>query len=243
MKNQLKAFIRRFFRNKGYLIAKHPRVDYTVLSIFDVLVLLMMRSQGTALRFVQVGANDGVYGDSISRYAFKYPWQGILVEPQPDIFAKLVENYRSAPAKSYFENCAIADKSCREITLWRQKPAAEGSFDSTIASARRRGEGMEAIQVPCMTLSELLDKHGWTQVNILLIDTEGLDFEVLKSLELSRCTPGIIQFEHGHLSPLEIDQAVALLQANAYHILYGGTQFDTLAVHQSLWVEWQNLRT
>lgn len=248
MKEKIKTAIRSWLRRQGFLIAKHPRTDYTQLSIFDLAIILMMRAQGNQVRFVQIGANDGVYGDSISRYAFKYPWQGILVEPQPDIFKKLVENYRSAPGRYCFENIAIAAANLREITLWRPKPSANGRFDSTIASARfnnassqatNAGQGMEPIQVPCLTLTELLTKHQWNEVDLLLIDTEGLDYEVLQTLDFSQVRPTVIQFEHGHLTPAEIDGAISLLHKNGYHIAYGGTCYDTIAIQQSAWDHWR----
>jgi FkbM family methyltransferase len=245
MKARLKRIIRNWFRNRGFLIVKHPRAAYQQLSIFDLGVNLMMRAQGANIRFVQIGANDGVYGDSISRYSLKHAWEGILVEPQPEVFQRLVENYRSAPGKCHFENVAIAGGHCSEITLWRPNPLAAGNSDSTVASVSRErtmsqakhGE-MEAIQVPCTTIKALLEKHQWFAVDILLIDTEGLDYEVLQTIDFSRIKPTIIQFEHGHLSPKEIDGAIALLNSHGYHIAYGGITFDTIAIHETAWERW-----
>lgn len=247
MKAILKREVRSWFQRRGFLVAKHPRVDYKQLSLFDLSVTLMMRAQGSNIRFVQIGANDGVFGDSISRYALNYPWEGILVEPQPEVFKKLVANYKLAPGKCKFENVAIAGEHNLEITLWRPRSSLAGPFDSTIASvnreraasqARRGDDGMEAIKVPCMTMSALLEKHGWAAVDILLIDTEGQDYEVLQTLDFGRSKPTIIQFEHGHLAPSEIDGAIALLHSHGYQIAYGGTKFDTIAIHKTAWDRW-----
>ena len=60
------------------------------------------------------------------------------------------------------------------------------------------------------------------------------DYDVLKSLNLAKTSPLIIQFEHGLLSPQEIDDAVNHLHSCGYRILYGGHQLnDTVALHSS----------
>ena len=88
--------------------------------------------------------------------------------------------------------------------------------------------------VPCATLDELIKKHGMSNIHILQIDAEGHDYQVLKTLNLAMNSPLIIQFEHGHLSPREIDGAVEYLNSHGYRILYGGTQIDTIALHESV---------
>ncbi len=87
-----------------------------------------------------------------------------------------------------------------------------------------------AFRVPCMTLDEVIKKYGFKEVHLLVIDTEGLDQQVLASLTLSRTQPLVIQFEHGHLSPTQIELAVSYLRRHDYAVLYGGIQTDTIAI-------------
>ena len=92
---------------------------------------------------------------------------------------------------------------------------------------------LQAFSVPCITLDELIARNEMGPIDILQIDTEGHDYNVLKTISLKTHKPLIIQFEHGHLSPVEINSAVSYLVENDYRILYGGLQCDTLALHQS----------
>ena len=57
--------------------------------------------------FVQIGAHDGIRDDPIRKYIVKSHWRGLLVEPVPHIFRKLVENYRDE-TQLIFENVAVA---------------------------------------------------------------------------------------------------------------------------------------
>ena len=246
LKNWISQKVRDFFFSRGYAIGKSPTLAFDQLRVFDLAVVALMRAKGQNLKFVQVGANDGIYGDSISRYALKYPWQGLLVEPQPDVFERLKNNYANAPGQMLFENVAIGASERRELVLYRSKAgqAAKDSYPSSVVSFRKDAVAgqlnlgamqLEEFKVPCMPLDDLLKKHQWTQIDLLLIDTEGLDYEVLKSISLKTYTPLIVQFEHGHLSPSDINSAVQYLAKHGYQILYGSRYLDTLALHSSIW--------
>src|SRR5579863_6851588 len=45
------------------------------------------------VRYVEVGANDGVIADPVFPWIEKHRLQGILIEPQKDIFNRLKKNY------------------------------------------------------------------------------------------------------------------------------------------------------
>jgi FkbM family methyltransferase len=239
-----KQFIRRSLRNRGYLIGKAPRGPFPRIPLFDLAIAALESLNGPALRFVQVGANDGVMGDSISRYALHRPWRGILIEPQPEVMVRLKENYAAASDRMIFENVAIGTAKDGELVLWRANiNDAKSHFASTVASANREAVAkqlhagvaeLERIAVPMLTLDTLLAKHGWDRFDLLLIDTEGMDLDVLRSIALDRHLPALIQFEHGHLSPSQIDAAFDLLANAGYALHFGGWFSDSLAMHSDL---------
>ena len=242
----VKQFIRNVAHRKGYRVGKYPSVAFQPFSVFDVCVLLLMRMKGEGLSFVQVGANDGHYGDSISKFALNYPWRGILIEPQPIIFEKLRQNYATASDRMIFENIAITGAETSELMLYRLRKVATkdavhaasvvSSSATTVAQQLGVGESeLEKFSVPCKTLDSLLSEHHWHQFDILMIDTEGLDQIVLQTLSLNLRQPLIVQFEHGHLSPAAINLAVSYLNDNGYQVLYGANQIDTIAVHKTYW--------
>lgn len=244
MKAAIRQLIRRSFRKRGYLVAKYPSLRFPCVSVFDLAVQLLMTSRGKECTFVEIGANNGRFGDPLYRYVIDFPWRGILVEPQPDVFASLRANYAAAAGRLIFENIAIS-KDLRELVLYRAKRGAttDEVFASSVVSANPALVAMqlgisqhelERFSVPCMTLDGLLQRHGWRRFDVLMLDTEGNDLEVLESLDLKTFQPLVVQFEHGHLSPHKIDRAVGYLAANGYRILYGGYQIDTVAVHESL---------
>jgi FkbM family methyltransferase len=238
--------LQKFLRSRGLRLAKAPSAPMGEFPVFDLVISVLRNLKGDSLFFVQVGANDAGPGDPIVRYASRLPWSGILIEPQPDVFALLKRAYCAAPGKLTFENVAVGPPQKKELVLYRaaeearKSPQYSHERDSKLVSCdpTRTSSGMqiantqlEAFTVPCRTLDELLEKNGVTSVDILLIDTEGFDDQVLRSLSLGKIAPLIIRFEHGHLSVAAIDASVHYLNEHGYTVLYGGEQHDTIAVH------------
>src|SRR3989344_5088239 len=72
--------------------------------------------------FVEIGAMDGVSFDPLYAVVMKYRWRGLLVEPLPDLFARLKENYKDATGV-LFENAAIAEERGEKV-MYRVAPQA-----------------------------------------------------------------------------------------------------------------------
>jgi FkbM family methyltransferase len=221
-------------RSFGYQIQKYPFAEFLTVPVFDLSVQLLMAVRGERLNFIEVGANDGRSGDPLNHYILRYPWHGMLIEPQPDVFVQLCENYESVRDRLIFENVAIAN-GLSTITMYR----GQGK-DYPITSIHKRviaqlaPHDVESLIVPCTTLDALIQKHGMSNVDILQIDAEGHDYNVLKTLNLAATSPLIIQFEHGLLSSQEINGAVRYLSSHGYRVLYGGRQIaDTVALHKN----------
>jgi FkbM family methyltransferase len=241
----LKTLVRKVARKYGYQIQKYPFAAFSPIPVFDLSIHLLMAERGNTLNFIQVGANDGKHGDPLHSFIVKYPWHGILVEPQPDIFAKLRENYAAMKSRLIFENIAIA-KDLSTIAMYR-RPGHPNTYEASVVSvnpkavARQLGlrlRNLERFFVPCTTLNELVRKYSMSHIDVLQIDAEGYDYDVLKTLDLSEVSPLIIQFEHGQLTPQEISGAVEYVNSHGYRVLYGGYQTDTLALHRSFpWID------
>jgi FkbM family methyltransferase len=200
-----------------------------------------MTVRGKDLNFIQVGANDGEYGDPLRRYILKYPWRGILIEPQPDIYAKLRKNYAAIKDRLIFENVAIA-KDVSTITMYKAPDNHPNAYKASVVSVnpkavarqlRLRMRQLKRFSVPCTSLNNIIKKYCMSHIDVLQIDAEGSDYKVISTLDLSEISPLIVQFEHGHLAPHEITRAVDYLNFHGYHVLYGGYQIDTLALHKS----------
>lgn len=243
----IKRAVQNFLRRQHLELRKAPRAGWAPLPVFDLAVERVMQLRGDSLRFIQVGANDGVFGDPLRKYILTRGWRGILCEPQDDVFAALQRNYADVADRLIFEKVAIS-RSGESLTLYRA-PNIGLSADSamphalTVTSGSPRVVARQAgvaerdlveIVTPAMTLDALVERHGFAGFDLLQIDVEGFDFEVLSSLSLDRYRPAIIQFEHGHLKPRVLTEASRFLSQHGYLLLYGGHSTDSLAMPREL---------
>ena len=228
-------------RRHGIELRKTPPA-YVPLPVFDLAVQALMAQRGDALRFVQIGANNGIDGDPLRRYIVKHPWRGVLVEPQPNIFALLTANYAECAERLAFENVAISRGGSLVLYLppkdWPRD--ADGvTYVSGVPSVLARQidvpeSTLTRIEVPAMTLDTLFAKHGIEQLDLLQIDTEGFDWEVLQTIDLTRFKPAIIHIETGHLSRDALAKVAARLTEADYLFYYGGWQGDSVAMRRDV---------
>ena len=92
-------------------------------------------------------------------------------------------------------------------------------------------EYIETLPVHGTSLQSLLAKHGINKVSLLQIDTEGYDFEVIKSAFDAGIFPDLINYEHCWLVPnTRFQKCKQMLDSHGYQFVETGK--DTLAIRQ-----------
>jgi FkbM family methyltransferase len=183
--------------------------------------------------FVQIGANDGLTVDPIREYILQHRWRGILVEPQKKFFAALQRNYAGVPGL-HFENVAISDRAENKqlFVPGGDNPDAPewGGLAATFKPrAHSSGEDLNFAQeeVACVTLESVVRKHGLPRIDLLQVDTEGYDYEIIKSVNFAAMAPRIIHYEHRHVTAEEQFNLKLLLKSHGYAVVEDG--YDTVA--------------
>lgn len=140
--------------------------------------------------FMQIGANDGISFDPIRRWIVELNWGGIMFEPQPECVRELnalygatgniqVAPYGIAPARG-------------AAKLYRH------AFGTGTYSMMLRPQHMSAdnyLEVECVTFHDAVSMYGIEKIDLLVIDTEGLDLEILATIDLQVIRPRHIWFE------------------------------------------------
>jgi len=177
---------------------------------------------------VQIGANDGVAGDPLVDAFSKTRWSGLLVEPVPHLYEALVARYRDRPGLRV-ERAAVSTRD-GEAPFFRLRsiPGETPEWFNQLATLDRAVllkhrvsiPEIESLlieeRVPTVRLDTLLARHGVSRIDLLVIDTEGHDWEILRALDFSRFRPVLLMFEHQHLSWNDKAAAYALLESQGY---------------------------
>lgn len=208
------------------------------LSLDLDMVLSHYRVEHPNVRYLQVGAFDGITGDPIYPLIERHALQGVLIEPQKDAFDRLKTNYARFP-HFQFVNAVIADHD-GWINLFRIRPDARGpdwlhqiaSLDRNVLMSRAHMvpnlESMiETEQARCLTFETLFKEIGIENVDMLQVDAEGFDAEILRMFDIPARKPAIVRFEHSHLSIADHEKSIGLLTSLGYRVAASGS--DTLA--------------
>lgn len=198
------------------------------------------------IKFVQIGANDGINGDPIHDYIKKHRWHGVLVEPVPYIFDALEANYKEFKDNLFFENSAIATENGK-LTFYRLQKSdlpdlpvwydQLGSFNKEVVMKHQHSlphfnDLFIEDTVNAITFYDLIQKYAIQDLNLVHIDTEGYDYEILKMIPFADINIDFIMFEHKHLSKSEYKEAKKMLQGFGYKCGLKGA--DTIAVKKHL---------
>ncbi|MBY0360176.1 MAG: FkbM family methyltransferase [Candidatus Obscuribacterales bacterium] len=188
--------------------------------------------------FVQIGAADGISNDPLFHLIKTKKWKGILVEPVPYLYDKLQHNYADC-TDLIFENVAISNKEEIRDFWFPQNINGQpewfyqlGSFSRDVILKHADAipdldKMIDRVSLPCISLSSLLKRNKITKFDVLLIDTEGYDFEIIKQIDFSFCKPKIIIYEHKHLKTQDQKACLHYLKEHGYQLTE--EQTNTLA--------------
>lgn len=183
---------------------KEPYNTKLLFGLVVVRALKLLTEKLGCVPFVQVGANDGVTADHIHPFVKGGRWQGILVEPGPVPFERLLKTYTGIEGLQ-FVRMAVATTEGTLPFYYVEGDDGLSSFSlETILSHAPKYDDLEGmirtLEVETRRLDAICDEHGLSHPAVVAVDTEGSDDIVLQSFSLEARRPALILFEHCHLS-------------------------------------------
>lgn len=179
--------------------------------------------------FVEIGANDGVRGDFLYYFVKRYKWRGIVLEPVPDIFARLQQTYHGDEDVIPF--CAALAEQDGMATFYCVQPGGDvpevcdqlGSFSRDVILSHKQAypaieEHIVEVGVKAVRFDTLARQFGIGKIDVIVIDTEGYDYEALKQIDFQRFRPSVVIYEQLHLSIAAKVESQALLRNSGYDV-------------------------
>ena len=174
----------------------------------------------------------------------------ILIEPIPDLFNKLVVNYNHKVGKNNIEFLNIAVSTYdgtldlysyvppRSLYICEKTANHYLNWADQLASVNKNHLVEHGFKnhttkntVPCKTLNSIIRERNIVSIENLYTDTEGHDYDILMSLDLTLVKPTNITFENMHTDGTKKrgKNYYSLLEhfkTNGYHVDWE-TWFDT----------------
>lgn len=172
------------------------------------------------INFIQIGASDGLRWDPFRRFIIRDKWNGIFVEPLPNVFSILKDNYAYVKNQDFkFVNAAIStgeddyidiwsysDEFCNTLSLedrlfYLRKSSLDKKHVESSLQGQDNIEGkIKCFRVNCISINDLIKKHmGNKEVDLILIDAEGHDDKIVRTIDFEAIRPGAILFEAHNL--------------------------------------------
>jgi FkbM family methyltransferase len=153
--------------------------------------------------FVDIGAYDGVKFSNTLFLETKLGWNGIAIEPVPEVFERLKTNRHCITVNG----CVGSPPGGRKFGRVRGNlemlsgliaeydPQHEARISRDLA---KEGGSIEVIDVDCFEFNELLDRHGIKHVDYLTVDVEGGEGSIIRSIDFSRFEISVIGIENNY---------------------------------------------
>lgn len=219
----------------------------------EQIISVYSKSIGKDFTLIQIGANDGITHDPVHKFIKRDNWKGVLLEPQKYVFEKFLQRLYRKNKTIHVLNAALGKEdglaSIYKIGFsqarWAtglttfDKATLEKAFENGHVERKCKKEGLTIPensashiveeQVQIIATSTLLKKYDISQIHMLMIDTEGFDFEVIKMFDLDVNSPGIIVYENTHLSDEDYEACSGYLINHNYNVEKFGA--NTIAIH------------
>jgi FkbM family methyltransferase len=75
---------------------------------------------------------------------------------------------------------------------------------------------IQEIDIPTLSMNDLLEKYKVKKIDLLQIDTEGYDFEILQTFDFNKISPTIIIYEHQHLKLTDYKTLIIKFRKSGY---------------------------
>ena len=138
--------------------------------------------------YIDVGANDP-NTNNVTRYFYERGWNGINIEPNTDLFKKIVH---CRPRDSNY-NVGISDKEGTLMFYQETDRGLQGlsTFDKEVSEREKKKNGthFEEISVPVTTLDKIIEKVPSSEITFISIDVEGFEKQVIESIGLVKYKP------------------------------------------------------
>jgi FkbM family methyltransferase len=142
--------------------------------------------------YIDVGASDPYWG-SVTLAFYERGWHGINIEPDPALFALLVEQR----PRDVNLDVGVSSTSGSQ-TMFFVPNTGNSTLDEREGRLREQeGRVVERRVIPVETLAQIWERHvpSGQEVHFLKIDVEGAEREVLAGLDLTTMRPWIVVAE------------------------------------------------
>jgi FkbM family methyltransferase len=187
--------------------------------------------------YLDVGAADPIQ-DNNTYLFYQKECRGVLVEPNPS-FSRRLEDARPGD-KVLNIGVGVSDQSEADYYMigGRDGQYLNSFSKSQVDDIVSRSDGLrfiaKTIKMPLVNINKIMAEQFKGAPSLLFIDTEGLDLDILKTLDFTRFRPAIVCVETLKIGTTRCQTEILELMEAKDYVVRGGTFVNTIFVDDHL---------
>lgn len=186
--------------------------------------------------YIDIGAHHPWYFNNTYLF-YRQGARGINVEPDPSLYAGLRKERRH----DINLNAGIGPREA-EMDFYVMSSRTLSTFSAAEARKHVERHGLRIVdtrRIHVQTFAQAVDTHMGRTPDLVSLDVEGLDLDILRSIDFSRHRPHAfcvetLSYAAGDGSGIKSAEIHALMLANEYR-LYADTYINSIYVAERSW--------
>jgi FkbM family methyltransferase len=207
----------------------------------DVIAWYFFTTQGIKNpTYLDIGTNDPIYGNN-TFLLYKRGSKGVCIEADPSLFPTI----KSSRSKDICINAAVTFDARTNADFYVFDEPAHNTLSKEEAEYRNnisRYKIKEVINIPLVNINTLIKDNFKQAPNFISIDVEGVDFDILKTLDFNTYRPDMLCVETVTFSldnkEEKMEDIIAFMKTKNY-IVYADTHINTLFVDKKYFPTYQ----
>lgn len=204
--------------------------DLIVQFLFDTLLGV------SAPTYLDIGAHHPTYLSNTYLF-YRRGCRGVLVEPDPALFRVIAAKRK----RDVCLNAGIGVGAAREADFFVMSATTLNTFvreeaERIAAAGRHRIE--KVMRIPLRPVNELMAEHFRGAPDFVSLDVEGLDLEILSSMDFERFRPRVFCVETltytDDKTERKLTEIIELMRSRRYRV-YADTHINTVFVSEEGW--------
>jgi FkbM family methyltransferase len=204
--------------------------DLILRHLFDMLEIARPR-------YIDIGAHHPWYFNNTYLF-YRQGCSGVNIEPDPALHATL----RRGRPRDVNLNVGIGPAE-GELDFHVMSVRTLNTFSAAEAKRYVEQHGISIVEtrrIPVRTFAQAVDAHFGAAPDLVSLDVEGMDYEVLRSIDFSRYRPHVfcvetISYATGRERGVKSGDIAGLMTANGYR-LYADTYINSIYVAEAVWL-------
>ncbi len=181
--------------------------------------------------YLDIGANHPFTCNN-TYYFYARGSKGVCMEPDP-AFSALLKKYRKRDT-ILEAGVGLTNTAAADLYVFAEPYSGWNTFSAAEAAIRVKESGVQyssVIKVPLININEVIDRYFDQCPNLISLDVEGLDLDILQSIDFERHRPEVICVETITFSVTNREEKVtdipAFLHSKGY-FTFGDTHVNTI---------------